>query len=116
MNIDNSINKLQYNNRELFFHNLNYIDFNSSFSKDVDYVSFDYRYKINKYVNDNRSLMLSFIRYNLKRRFKKNKFFSKLIKLPFNFFLFNSSVVFCFIFIYFFWIFFYIFFIFFSSK
>ena len=89
MVVDNSIDNLQYNNKELFFHNLNYVDFNSSFNKDVDYVSFDYRYKINKYVNDNRSLMLSFIKYNLKRRFKKNKFFSKLIKLPFNFFLTN---------------------------
>ena len=82
------LNDLQFN-KEIFFHNLNSINLNSSFNKDIDYVSFDYRYKLNKYVNDNRSLILSFFKYNLKRKFKKNKFFSKLTKLPFNFFLYN---------------------------
>lgn len=87
MIVDNSIGKVNSNNKEVFVHNLNYVDLNKTFYKDVDYVSFDYRYKLNKYVNDNRSLCLSFFKYNLKRKFKKNKFFSKLVKLPFNFFL-----------------------------
>ena len=75
------------NEKNIFFHNLNNINLNSTFSKELDYVSFDYRYKINKYVNDNRNLILSFFKYNLKRKYKKNKFISKLVKLPFNFFL-----------------------------
>lgn len=78
-----------FNNKILFTHNLNTINLKNSFNKDIEYASFDYRYKINKYVNDNRKLILSFFKFNLKRQFKKNKFFSKLTKLPFNFFLNN---------------------------
>jgi len=77
------------NNKNLFIHNLNTINVKNSFSKDIEYSSFDYRYKINKYVNDNRKLILSFFKFNLKRQYKKNKFFSKLTKLSFNFFLKN---------------------------
>jgi len=73
--------------KNLFIYNLNNINLKNSFKKDIDYVSFDYRYKINKYVNDNRKLILSFFKFNLKRQYKKNKFFNKLTKLPFNFFL-----------------------------
>jgi hypothetical protein len=85
--IDNKL--LSNNNKQLFVHNLNNVNLKNSFNKDIDYVSFDYRYKINKYVNDNRKLILSFFKFNLKRQFKKNKFFSKITKLPFNFFLNN---------------------------
>jgi len=76
-------------NNSIYFYNLNLIKFNQNFKKEIDYVNFDYRYKINKYVNSNRNILLSFFKYNLKRQFKKNKFISKLVKLPFNFFLKN---------------------------
>jgi hypothetical protein len=76
-------------NDKIYFYNLDLIKFNQNFKKDIDYVNFDYRYKINKYVSNNRFILLSFFKYNLKRQFKKNKFISKLVKLPFNFFLKN---------------------------
>lgn len=76
-------------NNGVYFYNLDFIKLNDSLKKEIDYVNFDYRYKINKYVNSNRSILLSFFKYNLKRQFKKNKFISKLVKLPFNFYLNN---------------------------
>ena len=88
-NFFNDLNTSLLINNGVYFYNLNLIKFNKNFKKDIDYVNFDYRYKINKYVNSNRHILLSFFKYNLKRQFKKNKFISKLIKLPFNFFLKN---------------------------
>jgi hypothetical protein len=76
-------------NNGVYFYNLDFIKLNNNLKKEIEYVNFDYRYKINKYINSNRSILLSFFKYNLKRQFKKNKFISKLVKLPFVFFLQN---------------------------
>jgi hypothetical protein len=87
--INEGLNKDLIINNNIYFYNLDFIKLNDDFKKDIEYVNFDYRYKINKYVNSNRNILLSFFKFNLKRQFKKNKFISKLIKLPFNFFLQN---------------------------
>jgi hypothetical protein len=88
-NLENNEYKNNLYSNKNYFYNLEFIDFNQNFNKDIEYQSFDYRYKINRYVNDNRSMILSFFKFNLKRKYKKNKFFSKLIKLPFKYFLNN---------------------------
>jgi len=87
--ITDELNQNIITNKNIHYYNLDYIKVNEKFKKDIDYVNFDYRYKINKYVNSNRTILLSFFKNNLKRKYKKNKFISKLIKLPFNFFLQN---------------------------
>lgn len=90
--INDVVNQDLIFNKNIFFYNLDFIKLNNKLMLDIDYVSFDYRYKINKYVNNNRDILLSFFKYNLKRQFKKNKFISKLSKLPFNYFLNNFEL------------------------
>jgi hypothetical protein len=87
--INDELNSDLITNNGVYFYNLDFVKINTNLKKEIEYVNFDYRYKINKYVNSNRSILLSFFKYNLKRQFKKNKFISKLIKLPFIFFLQN---------------------------